>query len=91
MNDDHDLDLLTLSQLKQIASAQAQPYRVHAQVEHEMDGRRARGAPYVEMKLVDAGIRWCGVCLITTRCFWMRVSSLVVPFIELAAQWMDTG
>lgn len=91
MNDDHDLDLITLSQLKQIASSQAQPYRVHAQVEQKMEKTTSTGAPYVELKLVDAGDSMVWRVFDNNPMFLDAGQLQRGAFIELAAQWIDTG
>jgi 3'-5' exoribonuclease len=91
MNDDHDLDLLTLSQLKQIASAQAQPYRVHVQVEQKMERTTSTGAPYVELKLADAADALVWRVFDNNPMFLDAGQLTRGAFIELAAQWMDTG
>jgi 3'-5' exoribonuclease len=91
MNDDHDLDLLTLSQLKQIASTQAQPYRVHAQVELKSEKTTSGGAPYVELKLVDAGDSMVWRVFDNNPVFQDAGQLTRGAFIELAAQWIDAG
>lgn len=91
MNDDSDLDLLTLSQLKQIASTQAQPYRVHAQVEQKQEKTTSTGAPYVELKLVDAGDSMVWRVFDNNPMFLDAGQLTRGAFIELAAQWIDTG
>jgi 3'-5' exoribonuclease len=91
MNEATELDLLTLSQLKQIASMQPQPYRLHAQVEQKSEKTTGGGAPYLELRLVDAS-DWMVWRVFDSNPVFMEAGQLTRGvFIELAAQWIDTG
>lgn len=91
MPDDSDLELLTLTQLRQVAGPSPQPYRVHVQVDARTEKQTSQGSPYYELKLADAAesIVW--------RIFDnnpLFAEARMLPrgaFIELAAQWVDTG
>ncbi|MBL9131171.1 MAG: HD domain-containing protein, partial [Verrucomicrobiaceae bacterium] len=80
-----------LSQLKSIASAQPQPYRVHAQVEMKADRTTSTGAPFVEIKLADAGDSLVWRVFDNNPLFRDAAELDRGKFIELAAQWIDTG
>jgi 3'-5' exoribonuclease len=83
----NESDLLTLRQLKQVAEAQPQPYRVRAQVESCSTRPAANGKPFFEMKLTD------GTESLTWRVFdgtpaFSEASSLQRgAWIEVAGQW----
>ena len=86
-----DLDLLTLSQLKQVASSQPQPYRVHVQVDMKSERTASTGSPFLEIKLADSGdsLTWR---LFDNNPLFRDAGELKRGvFIELAAQWIDTG
>ncbi|MFM7604226.1 MAG: HD domain-containing protein [Prosthecobacter sp.] len=91
MNEATDLDLLTLSQLKQIASMQAQSYRLHVQVEQKSEKKTGGGAPYLELRLVDAGDSMVWRVFDNNPVFMEAAQLTRGAFIELAAQWIDTG
>ncbi len=84
-------DLLTLAQIKQVANAQPQPYRVQAQVENTTEKQTQQGKPYYEVKLTD------GEESLVWRVFdgsplFMEASKVSrQAWIELTAQWVDTG
>ncbi len=90
-DDPRDLDLLTIRQLKQVAEAQPQPYRIHAQVDTVTQKDTQQGKPYLEFKLTD------GTESLTWRVFdgnplFNDVVALKRgDWIEIAAQWIDTG
>jgi 3'-5' exoribonuclease len=86
-----ELDLLTLSQLKQIASTQAQPYRVHAQVEQKAEKKTSGGAPYVELRLADAADSIVWRVFDNSPVFIEAGGLARGAFIEVAAHWIDTG
>lgn len=86
-----DLDLLSLRQLKALAGPTPQPYRVHVQVELNTVKETSQGKPYHEIKLTDAGeaIPWRvfdGNPLFAEAAELQRGE-----WVELAAQWIDTG
>jgi 3'-5' exoribonuclease len=86
-----DSELLTIRQLKRVASQQSQPYRIHAQVDGNAGKETSQGKPYHELKLTDAAdsIIWrvfdgsplFGEASLLQRGAW----------IELSADWVDTG
>ncbi len=84
-------DLITLLQLKQVANTQPQPYRVQAQVEAVVEKQTQGGKPYYEARLTD------GEDSLVWRVFdgsplFMEASALArQSWIELTAQWVDTG
>lgn len=86
-----DLDLLTISQLKSIASGQPQPYRLHVQVEMKAERTTSTGAPFVEVKLADAGDSLVWRVFDNNPLFRDAAELDRGQFIELAAQWIDTG
>ena len=86
-----DLDLLTIPQLKQVASSQAQPYRIHVQVEQHSQRTTAGGAPFLEIRLADAGDSLLWRVFDNNPLFLDAGSLKRGDFIELAAQWIDTG
>lgn len=91
MDDAADLDLLTLTQLKQIAGPSAQPYRVHVQVDNRIEKQTAGGAPFLEVKLADAGDSMVWRVFDNNPLFLEARQLQRGTFIELAAQWVDTG
>lgn len=86
-----DLDLLTISQLKSIANAQPQPYRLHAQVDMKAERTTSGGAPFLEIKLADAGDSLVWRVFDNNPLFRDAGDLERGKFIELAAQWIDTG
>jgi 3'-5' exoribonuclease len=91
-SDSGSLDLLSLTQLRQVVStAQAQPYRIHAQVESNSQKQTAQGKPYLEIKLSD------GSEPLTWRVFdgnpiFLEAGGLSrQAWVELSADWIDTG
>ena len=84
-------DLLTLTQLRQVAGPSPQPYRVHVQVDQRSEKQTSGGAPFLEIKLADAGesMVWR---LFDNNPLFTEVRALQrSQFIELTAQWIDTG
>jgi 3'-5' exoribonuclease len=84
-------DLLTLVQLRQIAGPTPVPGRVHVQVDHVSEKRTSSGSPFLEIKLVDAGDSLIWRVFDNNPLFadaqqWTRGT-----FIEITAQWLDTG
>ncbi len=90
-NDPRAPELLAIRQLKQVAGTQAQHYRVHAQVDGHAVKETSQGKPYLELKLAD------GTDSLTWRVFdgsplFEEASTLKRgAWIELAADWVDTG
>lgn len=91
MDDASDLDLLTLTQLRQIAGPSPQPYRVHVQVDNRIEKQTAGGAPFLEVKLADAGDSMVWRVFDNNPLFHDARQLQRGSFIELAAQWVDTG
>lgn len=91
-SDSTHLDLLTITQLKQVADTTPQPYRIQAQVDGLHEKQTQQGKPYFEMKLTD------GTDSILWRVFDSNPAFDAVrqlprgnAWIELAGQWIDTG
>lgn len=91
MDDASDLELLTLTQLRQIAGPSPQPYRVHVQVDNRIEKQTAGGAPFLEVKLADAGDSMVWRVFDNNPLFQDARQLQRGSFIELAAQWVDTG
>lgn len=86
-----DLDLLSLTQLRQIAAAQPQPYRVHVQIDAKSEKTTAGGAPFWEIKLADAGDSMVWRVFDNNPLFRDAEQLTRGAFIQIAAQWVDTG
>lgn len=84
-------DLLTLTQLRQIAGPAPQPYRVHVQVDQVTEKQTSGGAPFLEVKLADAGEALTWRVFDNNPQFHSARQLARGSFIELAAQWVDTG
>jgi 3'-5' exoribonuclease len=85
----NDLDQLTLTQLRQVANASPQPYRIHAQVESRLEKATSSGSPFFEIKLADAGDSFVWRVFDNNPLF-QDVSKLARnTFIQLAGQWVD--
>ena len=88
----HDApDRLTLTQLRQVAGPSPQPYAVHVQVDHRSEKQTSTGAPFLEVKLADAGdsMVWR---IFDNNPLFPEVRTLQRgTFVEITAQWMDTG
>lgn len=91
MDDVSDLELLTLTQLRQIANPSPQPYRVHVQVDNRTEKQTAGGAPFLEIKLTDAEDSMVWRAFDNNPLFHDARQLQRGNFIELAAQWVDTG
>ncbi len=88
--DAEDYDLLTLRQLKQVADASPQPYRVHVQVDAVVTRETSQGKPFLEVKLTDGteAMTWRvfdGNALFPDAAELRRES-----WIELTAHWTGT-
>jgi 3'-5' exoribonuclease len=85
-----DHDLLTLRQLKLVAEAAPQPYRVQVQVDAVNTRETSQGKPFLEIKLTD------GTEAMTWRVFdgnplYQEATVLLrEAWIELAAHWTGT-
>lgn len=85
-----DLDLITITQLRQIASQSPQPYRLHVQVESRLEKSTSGGSPFFEVKLVDAGdsLVWR---VFDNNPQFQEVAKLTRnSFIQLSGLWTDS-
>jgi len=90
--DSNDLpDLITLTQLRQIASPVPQPYRVHVQVDSRAEKLTSGGSPFLEVKLADGGDSLVWRLFDSNPVFQEARSLTRGAFIEITAQWVDTG
>ena len=90
-SDDSLPDLLTLAQLKQVANTQPQPYRVQAQVESAVEKQTQAGKPYYEVKLTDGEESLVWRVFDGSPLFLEAANLARQAWIELTAQWVDTG
>lgn len=84
-----DLDLITITQLRQIANQTPQPYRLHVQVELRIEKATSSGSPFYEVKLVDAGDSLVWRVFDNNPQFHEVAKLSRNAFIQLAAQWVD--
>lgn len=89
--DSHDLELLTIRQLKRVAAPQAQPCRIHAQVDGNAVKETSQGKPYHELKLADRTDSLTWRVFDGSPLFGDASSLQRGAWIELAADWVDTG
>jgi 3'-5' exoribonuclease len=88
---DHPHDLLSIRHLKQVANPTPEPARIHAQIEACHTKETSNGKPYQELRIND------GSEALTWRVFdnnplFAKVAELKRgDWIELCAQWVDTG
>lgn len=90
-SDDSRPDLLTLAQLKQVAGTQPQLYRVQAQVESTSEKQTQQGKPYYEVKLTDGEESLVWRVFDGNPLFLEASKAARQAWIELTAQWVDTG
>jgi len=90
-SDDSLPDLLTLAQLKQVANMQPQPYRVQAQVESAVEKQTQANKPYYEVKLTDGEESLVWRVFDGSPLFLEAANLARQAWIELTAQWVDTG
>jgi 3'-5' exoribonuclease len=88
---ENDPDLLTLAQLRQVASPSPQPYRVHCQVESRAEKTASTGSPYLELKLADATDSLLWRVFDNNPAFPKARELARGHFIQIAAAWVDTG
>lgn len=84
-----DLDLITLTQLRQVVNQTPQPYRLHLQVELRTEKTTSAGSPFFEVKLVDAAdsLVWR---VFDNNPLFQDVARLGRnAFIQLAGQWVE--
>lgn len=89
--DPADLELLTITQLKQVVSASPQPYRLHAQVDGKTEKTTSQGSPYLEIKLADAADSLLWRVFDSSPAFGAAGALQRGEFVEVAAQWVDAG
>jgi 3'-5' exoribonuclease len=87
----HEPDLLTLTQLRQVAGPAPQPYRVHVQVDQRSEKQTSGGAPFLEIKLADSGESIVWRVFDNNPLFVDARGLQRGSFLELTAQWVDTG
>lgn len=84
-------DCLSISELRTVAGAAAQTYRIQAQVDAVNQRQTSQGKPYFDVRLTD------GAEPLTWRVFdnnplFLEVGSLPrQSWVELTAEWVDTG
>lgn len=84
-----DLDLITITQLRQVANQSPQPYRLHVQVESRLEKTTSAGSPFFEIKLVDAAdsLLWR---VFDNNPQFHEIGKLARnAFIQIAGQWVD--
>lgn len=91
VSDETDIDLLTITQLKQVAGSSPQPYRIHAQVDGRSEKTTAQGSPFWEVRLVDAADSLLWRVFDNSPAFQKARELKRGDFVELNAQWIDTG
>lgn len=91
MSGENDIDLLTITQLKQVAGSSPQPYRIHAQVDGRVEKTTAQGSPFWEVRLVDAADSFVWRVFDNSPAFQKTRELKRGDFIELNAQWIDAG
>ena len=84
-----DLDLITITQLRQVANQTPQPYRLHLQVESRIEKATSSGSPFFEVKLVDAGDSFVWRVFDNHPLFQDAAKLTRNSFIQLAGQWVD--
>jgi hypothetical protein len=84
-----DLDLISITQLRQVANQTPQPYRLHLQVESRIEKATSSGSPFYEVKLVDAGDSFVWRVFDNNPLFHDAAKLTRNTFIQLAGQWVD--
>lgn len=84
-------DLITLTQLRQVAGPTPQPYRVQVQVDNRAEKLTSGGNPFFEIKLADGGDSLVWRLFDSNPMFDEARSLTRGAFIEITAQWVDTG
>ena len=88
---DH-MDLLTIAQLKQVADASPQPYRIQAQVDNVTEKQTQQGKPYFELRLADGSESLLWRVFDSNPAFdAVRQLPRSVAWVEIAAHWIDSG
>jgi len=92
MEESHDEpDLLTLTQLRQVAGPSPQPYRAHVQIDQRSEKQTSQGAPFLEIKITDSGDSMVWRVFDNNPLFQDVRQLQRGQFIQLAAHWVDTG
>ena len=87
-----DYDLLTITQLKQVAGATPQPYRIQAQVDGIAEKLTQQGKPYFELRLTDGHDNFLWRVFDSNHAFEaVRHLPRNTSWIEVAGQWVDAG
>jgi 3'-5' exoribonuclease len=86
-----ELELLSIRQLKLVAETQPQAYRIRVQVDLNAEKETAQGKPYREVKLVDGADFLVWRVFDGNPAFTAVVALKPGKWIELSAQWIDTG
>jgi len=84
-------DLLTLADLRIVANTMLQPYRVHVQIDSIAERTASTGSPFLEAKLADATDSFVWRLFDNNPCFHRLRELPRHAFIELSADWIDTG
>lgn len=84
-----DLDLITITQLRQVANQSPHPYRLHVQVESRLEKTTSSGSPFFEVKLVDAGDSLLWRVFDNNPQFHDVAKLARNAFLQLAGQWVD--
>ena len=84
-----DLDLITITQLRQVANPTPQPYRLHLQVESRLEKATSSGSPFFEVKLVDAADSFVWRVFDNNPLFQDAAKLGRNAFIQLAGQWVE--
>ncbi|OYW77858.1 MAG: hypothetical protein B7Z37_02260 [Verrucomicrobia bacterium 12-59-8] len=84
-----DLDLITITQLRQVANQTPQPYRLHLQVESRIEKATSSGSPFYEVKLVDAADSFIWRVFDNNPLFQDAAKLARNGFIQLAGQWVE--
>ncbi len=85
-----DLDLITITQLRQVANQTPQPYRLHLQVESRLEKATSAGSPFFEVKLVDAADAFIWRIFDNSPLFQDAAKLARNAFIQLSGQWVDS-
>ncbi len=85
----NDLDLISITQLRQVANQSPQPYRLHLQIESRIEKATSGGSPFFEVKLVDAADSLVWRIFDNNPLFQDAAKLARNAFIQLAGQWVE--
>ncbi len=85
----NDLDLISITQLRQVANQTPQPYRLHLQIESRLEKATSAGSPFFEVKLVDAADSLVWRIFDNNPLFQDAAKLARNAFIQLAGQWVE--